>query len=139
MSWVGGTVVRVQCTAVWHQQASSMSSFAPVQEMHAEFESMRAYMLSAKEQASEWLKRQVEVTDTLRSFVQNLDGLMSAHGIRLRLNTQRHHSTVWATLYVYSAAEISSVPLHCGLHHLQSVCRRAGCVVPKNESQYHAT
>lgn len=62
--------------------------------MHAEFESMRAYMLAAQEQASAWLKNQVEVTDNLRTFVCNLEALLCAHGLKLRLNSQRHHSTV---------------------------------------------
>lgn len=65
-----------------------------VQEMHAEFESMRAYMLAAKEQAAPWVVKQVEVTDALRTFVCNLEALLCAHGLRLRLNSQRHHSTV---------------------------------------------
>lgn len=68
--------------------------------MYAEFEGMLAYMLAAKAQVVKWLHKQAEVAATLRTFVQNLEALLSAHGLRLRLNSQRHHSTVRITLYL---------------------------------------
>lgn len=73
-----------------------------LQEMHAEFESMLAYMLAAKEQASNWLQLQVEVAASMRTFVSNLDALLNAHGVRLHLNSQRHHTTVRHHIYVHS-------------------------------------
>lgn len=76
-----------------------------IQEMHAEFESMRAYMLAAQDQASEWLTRLVEIAQSLRTFVENLDALLAAHGVRLHLNNQRHHSTVCFTLCMHGDAE----------------------------------